>query len=70
MIAVWWGDVDISDGGYIYYSQRDDYTTLNGVQTYVRTKPGYSTFTPSYVFLVTYDRVPAYGGSTSIVSVK
>lgn len=66
LIAVFWVDIDIRNGGgYIWYRQTTDVSTLQTATTEIRTHlTGMSSFQATMVFIATWEDVAFFGAST------
>ena len=63
IIAPFWDDINIIDGGLIYYRQVSDFATANLVrQEVVSQFPEVDGFFPFVVFVATWDRVAQFNG--------
>lgn len=62
IIAPFWDDIDITEGGTIYYCQDSDSTLASLLQEALRASdyPEAVSFQPSLVFVATWDRVAPY----------
>ena len=72
MVAPYWADADTTNGGNIYYRESTDAVILSTINadiagTYSSQLPS---FTATWAYIATWDRVAAYGGSSSVVSIK
>ena len=64
IIAPFWDDIDIRNGGTIYYRQDSNSTITELVQQAVASEyPEAASFRPSLVFVATWDRVERFGFS-------
>ena len=65
LIAPFWDDVDVTNGGTIYYRQDNNSSTAEQVQQDIHTEfPGVGSFYPTLVFVATWDRVEPFSGSS------
>ena len=67
IIAPFWDDVDVRNGGRIYYRQDNTSSVADQVQQNINTQfPDVGFFYPSLVFVATWDRVERFqfGGSS------
>ena len=63
IITPFWDDIDIRDGGMIYYRQEFNSSIADLVSQDLSSRyPEVGFFYPSLVFVVTWDRVAAYSG--------
>ena len=61
IIAPFWDDVDVTEGGTIYYRQDSDPAVVEQVQQEIASHyPEAKSFRPSLVFVATWDRVEPY----------
>ena len=64
IIAPFWDDININNGGRIYYRQDFNSSVADQVQQEIHTQfPDVEFFYPSLVFVATWDRVAAFGSS-------
>ena len=73
LLSPYWGDVDTrpSNGGFVYYRQSTDSILLTKAMNQVRTLfPAFSSFTPTFLFIATWDHVGYYNRHTDKVSVN
>ena len=64
IIAPFWDDININNGGRIYYRQDFNLSIADQVQQEIYTQyPDIGLFYPSLVFVATWDRVAAYSPS-------
>ena len=71
LLSPYWGDVDTrpSNGGFVYYRQTTDSTLLTRARNQVRALfPDFSSFTPTFLFIVTWDHVGYYNRNTDKVN--
>ena len=68
LLAPFWDDSDVEIGGQILFRLSDNQTLLNQVGSIINDSLEYD-FTPTMLFIVTWNRIPEYGGSSNIVSV-
>ena len=67
IIAPFWDDINIVDGGVIYYRQVFDRLILDQVQLEVLSRyPEVGFFFPSVVFVATWDRVAQFGARNGL----
>ena len=70
LIAPFWDDSNVVTGGQILFRLSDNQTLLNEVGSTINNSLEYDyDFTPTMLFIVTWNRIPEYGGSSNIVSV-
>ena len=67
LIAPFWDDSNVENGGQILFRLSDDQTLLNQVGSIINDRLEYD-FTPTMLFIVTWNRIPEFGGSSNIVS--
>ena len=67
IIAPFWDDINVNVSGTIYYSQDSSPTIAELFRQEVLSQYAIS-FSPSLVFVATWDRVAQFGGSSSIVN--
>lgn len=66
LIAVFWNDLNPLINGQIYYRESSSTSDLNQTKSDVlKAYPGLVSFSPSRAYIITWDRVSAYGGSSS-----
>jgi len=73
LLSPYWGDVDTrpSSGGFVYYRQTTDATLLTKARNQVRALfSAFSSFTPTFLFIATWDHVGYYNRHTEKVSLK
>ena len=68
LIAPFWDDYNVEIGGQILFRLSDNQTLFNQVGSIINDTLEYD-FTPMMLFIVTWDRIPEFGGSSNIVSV-
>ena len=71
MIAVYWGDVDTGpeDGGTVWYRESSNSLLLSRFKDEIQAAfPNQRVFTPTSLFIVTWDHVGYYSGKTDKVS--
>ena len=67
IIAPFWDDINIRDGGVIYYRQVFDLFIIEQVQLEVSSRyPEVGFFFPSLVFVATWDRVAQFGARNGL----
>ena len=67
IIAPFWDDIDIRDGGLIYYRQVFDQFIVDLVRQEVASQfPEVGFFFPSLVFVATWDRVAQFGARNGL----
>lgn len=68
LIAPFWHDFNLQDGGSIFYRQTNDSAQLQLVHNLLLDLDGgeLSTFYPTLLFIATWDQVPPYGGPTEV----
>ena len=72
LIAPFWDDsnfVNAFIGGQVLFRLSDNQTLLNQVGSIINDSLEYD-FTPTMLFIVTWNRIPEFRGSSNIVSVK
>ena len=73
LLSPYWGDVDTRpdpDGGFVYYRNTTDSTLLTKAMNQVRTLfPAFANFTPTFLFIATWDHVGYFRQHTDKVSV-
>ncbi len=67
LIAPFWDDINIGQGGSIFFRFSDDEQLLVVVEMLIREAFG-SDFSPAMLFIATWDRVPEFGGFSDVVS--
>lgn len=69
MIALFWTDIDTRKGGYLLYRTTTEQTVLhrgtNKIRSLSSLFPGLHNFSASWMMVVTWDDVAAYGCSAS-----
>lgn len=61
MIAAFWTDIDTARGGSLWYRTTTDSTTSqNGTNTVRTVFPSFSTFSATWMMIVTWDDVAAF----------
>ena len=60
LIAPFYHDVDVTSGGAIYYRQTSDPMDIASVATTLQNLPVFLTFTPTLLFIATWDRVAPF----------
>ena len=68
LLAPFWDDSNVEIGGQILFRLSDNQTLLNQVGSIINDTLEYD-FTPTILFIVTWNRIPEFGGSSNIVSV-
>ena len=68
LIAPFWDDSNVENGGQILFRLSDSQTLLNQVGSIINDRLEYD-FTPTMLFIVTWNRIPQFGHSSNIVSV-
>ena len=68
LLAPFWDDSNVKIGGQILFRLSDNQTLLNQVGSIINDTLEYD-FTPTILFIVTWNRIPAFGGSPNTVSV-
>ena len=68
LIAPFWDDFNVDNGGQILFRLSENQTLLNQVGSIINDSFEYD-FTPTMLFIVTWNRIPEYGRSSNIVSV-
>ena len=71
LLSPYWGDVDTrtSDGGFVYYRNTTDSILLTKATSQVRTLfPAFSNFTPTFLFIATWDHVGYFAQHTEKVN--
>ena len=68
LIAPFWDDSNVENGGQILFRLSDNQTLLNQVGSIINDRLEYD-FTPTILFIVTWNSIPAFGGSPNTVSV-
>ena len=73
LLSPYWGDVDTRpdpDGGFVYYRNTTDSTLLTKAMNQVRTLfPAFANFTPTFLFIATWDHVGYFNQHTDKVRV-
>ena len=72
LLSPYWGDVDTrpSNGGFVYYKNTTDSILLTKARNQVRTLfPAFANFTPTFLFIATWDHVGYFNRHTDKVSV-
>ena len=65
IISPFWSDIDTEVGGQIYYRESSSSSDLNQAEREIA--KGYSTsFSPSRLYIITWDQVAAYDGDSSV----
>ena len=71
LLSPYWGDVDTrpANGGAVYYRNSTDSTLLNMAGNQIRAvfPADFSTFTPTFLFIATWDHVGYYNSKTDKV---
>ena len=68
LIAPFWDDVDIRSLGNIYYRQTSNATLLRRARDQLQESfPSSGNFTPSTLFIATWDRVPGFGEGSQVL---
>lgn len=71
LLSPYWADVDTrpSDGGFVYYRRSTDPTLLNNARDQIRAvfPLNFQTFTPTFLFIATWDHVGYYNSHTDKV---
>ena len=71
LLSPYWADVDTrpADGGTVYYRRSTDPTLLNKARDQIRAifSENFQAFTPSFLFIATWDRVGYYNSHTDKV---
>ena len=74
LIAPYWHDFDPTIGGAIYYRQTNDSQQLQLFHTRLslalNAAGGLSNFSPTLLFIATWDQVPQYSGSALVNSIS
>ena len=68
LLAPFWDDSNVVIGGQVLFRLSDNQTLLNQVGSIINDTLEYD-FTPTMLFIVTWNSIPAFGGSRNIVSV-
>ena len=70
LVAAFWRDINPATGGVIYYRVINSGSELATLGESLRAVPGGSClqFTPASAVVITFERVSAFGGSSSVVS--
>ena len=67
LIAPFWNDVDIRSPGNIFYRQTNDTTLLQRARDQLQELfPSSGNFTPTTLFIATWDRVAQWGGGSQV----
>ena len=67
LIAPFWNDVDIRRFGNIYYRETSNVTLLQRARDQLQELfPSSGNFTPTTLFIATWDKVAEYGGETQV----
>ena len=67
IIAPFLADVDIGDGGTIFYRQSTNTILLERIRKELLSlDPGLYTFSPTHIFIATWQAVHAYGGGSKV----
>ena len=66
LIAPFWSDVDTSFAGLVSYRFSMDQSLLDAVQVYINESLN-APFSPAFLFIATWDRVPQLRGDLSVV---
>ena len=68
LIAPYWADVDTRGTGNVWYRQSEDLSLLNRAGDEIRAAfPSLGFFTPSYLFIATWDHVGYFSSHTDKV---
>ena len=72
LLAAFWRDINVNTGGVIYYRVINSGSELATLGESLRAVPGGSClqFTPASAAVITFERVSAFGGSSSVVSLR
>ena len=73
LLSPYWGDVDTrpSNGGFVYYRPSTDSVLLTKARNQVRTLfSAFSSFTPTFLFIATWDHVGYFREHTEKVNEK
>ena len=68
LIAPFWDDSNVESGGQVLFRLSDNQTLLKQVGSIINDRLEYD-FTPTMLFIVTWNRIPEFRGSPDIVSV-
>ena len=68
IIAPFWDVSSVYNGGQVLFRRSDNQTLLNQVGSIINDRLEYD-FTPTMLFIVTWNRIPEYRGSSNLVSV-
>ena len=67
LIALFWDDVDITRFGNIFYRQTNNTTLLQRARNQLQELfPSSGNFTPTTLFIATWDRVAQFGGKPQV----
>ena len=67
LIAPFWDDIDITRFGSIFYRQTSNITLLQRARDQLQELfPSSGNFTPTTLFIATWDRVAQFGGGTQV----
>ena len=66
LIAPFWDDSNVENGGQILFRLSENQTLLNQVGSIINDCLEYD-FTPTMLFIVTWNRIPDYRGSLIII---
>ena len=67
LIAPFWDDVDIRRSGNIFYRQTTNTTLLQRAHNQLQESfPSAGNFTPTFLFIATWERVPEFGGGSQV----
>lgn len=71
LLSPYWADVDtrLSNGGFVHYRQSTDTALLNNARDQIRAifPDDFQTFTPTFLFIATWDHVGYYNMRTDKV---
>ena len=70
LIAPFWDDVDIRRSGNIFFRQTSNATLLQRARDQLQLFSSSGNFTPTMLFIATWDRVPPYFGGSEELQVS
>ncbi len=71
LVAALWGDADTTTAGVVRYGITRDHAALTAAQEHIRAVfPTQSSFTPAYLFIVTWDGIGYFDNHTDLVQIR
>ena len=68
LIAPFWDDSDVQNGGQVLFRLSDNETLLNQVGTTINDALDDDLFYPAFLFIATWNRIPEFNRDPSIVN--